>query len=1311
MTSLTLRQTDTFWYTRGFCTGSRLEAQPGPSMKRKSGKSGTAGSNHTSLDKVMGRDRFALRKRLGQLRRNKSGNAARRQAIEKDIQASIAERLNRQSHDCRLEYDDELPICEHRERIIQAIAENQVIIIAGETGSGKTTQLPKMCLEAGRGVDGWIGCTQPRRLAARSICDRLAEEMNVRVGEQVGYQVRFDDRVSADSLIKVMTDGVLLSEIHHDRYLNRYDTLIIDEAHERSLNIDFLLGYLKQLLPRRPDLKLLITSATIDTARFSAHFDDARVIEVSGRSYPVEIRYRPPQEDGKRDDDLPTRVLAGIAELTRVNPRGDVLVFLPGERDIHDCARHIDKQRLRHTEVLPLFARMPARDQHRIFHPGQGRRIILATNIAETSLTVPGIEFVIDTGLVRMSRYSHRSKVQRLPIEAISQASANQRAGRCGRLGPGVCIRLYGEDDFAGRPEYTEPEILRTSLASVILQMTMLGFGDIASFPFLDKPANRFIQDGYQILIDLQALDRHRRITRLGREMASLPVDVRMARLLLSSRDHGVLGQGIVLAAVLSIRDPRERPLDAQQKADEAHEQFTVAQSDFLTLLNLWDQFQEQRGALSQGRLRSWCKQHFLSFVRMREWQDLVRQLNRLCQERSWKAGEPSEDADLIHQAILPAFVTQVGMRDEGRYDGTRQATFSVFPGSCLFDRQPKWLMTANLIETGKLYAHTNAEIRPEWIELAAEHLVKRQYLEPWWSEKSGQVMAHEQVSLFGLIIVARRQVPYARHNPEEAREIMIRQGLVPCQLRTRATFMRHNKALIDSIEELEKRRRKHDLMIDDERLYEFYHERLPDDMTSVRQLEAWLSKQPVRTLFMDREFLLKIADHDTRDQFPATIAMQGIDFKVIYTLAPGEADDGANLQIPLSQLNLVDDETVSWVVPGLLRDRVTALIRSLDKPLRRSLFPVADYVDRFLQSDLQQVRGLEHTLARFLAQSSSAEITAGDFDPSRVEAHLGFNYQIRDADRTLIAQGRDLAYLKQQYTEQARQQFVEMTDDSILRDGETEWVFGDLDRMQQGDIESWPAVVDQLDSVGLRFYESEQVAAEYHVEGVRRLAQLVLREKFRYLGKQLRPDAATAMAYTPIDSSEQLHEDLVYAVSRDAVVSFEKPVRSHATFQALLDYLRSELMRTATRIMPVVREVIASASECRRRLDELSQHAGARQDMQTQLAFLVYPGFLTELALSQLMHYPRYLNAMNRRIDRLLIDPRSDSQKIEQLQAYQQAYLQMQGDESLSVSQVESFHWLIEEFRVSLFAQELKTAQPVSSKRLEKVMQAIRQS
>ncbi len=1265
-----------------------------------------------SLDGAMGRDRPGFRRRLRGLERRAARDLPYRQGLERlagAIEVSRAARQRRSAADLTVAFDPALPIAAHAGEIREAVEAHPVIVVAGETGSGKTTQLPKICVNAGRGRDGWIGVTQPRRIAARSIAARLAEELGCRVGAEVGFKVRFDEKGDADSLIKVMTDGILLAETQRDRWLDAYDTLIIDEAHERSLNIDFLLGYLKRLLPRRPELKLIITSATIDTARFATHFDDAPVIEVSGRGHPVEYRYRPlvGNEPGEPERDLIEGICAAVDELSQLDARGDVLVFLPGERDIRDAGEALNRMRLRRTEILPLYARLGRHRQHQIFHPGPARRIVLATNVAETSLTVPRIRFVIDSGLARISRYSHRSKVQRLPIEAVSQASAAQRAGRCGRLGPGTCVRLYSEDDFDSRPLYTEPEILRTNLATVILMMESLGLGSVEEFPFLEPPAARFVNDGYQLLFELGALDGLRKLTAIGRDMAQWPLDVRLARLLLAGRDAGCLNEALVIASFLSLQDPRERPLDAAKAADEAHAEWHDEASDFVAAMNLWRAWTQVRRGGSNRTRREWCREHFLNPLRMREWSDVHTQLRDQARETRWPLPAGAADYTSLHRALTCAFLGHIGFKDEREYVGARQQRFSIFPGSGLFGRGPRWLVSALLVETARVYARVNARIEPEWAEAAGAHLVKRRYFDPYWSRRAGRVLGYEQVTLYGLPLVVKRRIHYGEVEPEAAREIFIREALVAGELNSKAKFLAYNRALIEAVQDLEARQRRRDLLTDETGLFEFFDRLIPAKICTAKAFERWrrgAEKERPKLLFLDRDRVMTRADHGIDGaRFPDRLEIDGTSFRLIYELAPGEPADGVNLQLPLHLLNTLDPRPLEWLVPGLLGEKVTALIKSLPKAQRKNFVPAPDFARRFLTRQTGREGGLSEALADFLFRETGVAVAADDFQPDQLDDYLRINVQLRDG-RTLVAQGRDLAALKQGWGEDAREEFLSQSEGEYYRDGLDRWSFGALpEQVELADgVTAYPALVDQEHAVGIRLFEDRPSAADYHLHGLRRLVALALKDKFRYLDRALPLDTELTLRYAPIDSPRALKRDLTFAISMTSVEAFVEPVRNAEAFQRLCEHVRGDLLERANALTETLRGVLAEYTEVRQRLSEIETlHPLAHSDLSEQLGYLLYPGFLTEVPDARLAHYPRYLRAIYVRLERLEQDPARDLERQDRISGFWADYLERCAAADEYPVELDEFHWLLEEYRVSLFAQELKTAVPVSAKRL----------
>jgi ATP-dependent helicase HrpA len=1218
-----------------------------------------------------------------------------------------------------LRYDPQLPITAHREELLESIRRHQVLIVAGETGSGKTTQLPKLCLEAGRGAAGLIGCTQPRRIAARAMASRVAEELGTELGGLVAYQVRFRERSSAASVVKFMTDGILLAESMRDRDLRRYDTLIIDEAHERSLNIDFLLGYVRQLLARRPDLKLLVTSATIDTDKFSRHFGDAPVIEVSGRSYPVDVIYQPlagEDDAGERDDrDLYRGIADAVRRLDRVDAAGDVLVFLSGEREIREAGDFLRRQRLgrgkRETEVLPLFARLSAAEQQRVFHPGPARRIILATNVAETSLTVPRIRFVVDSGLARISRYSHRSRVQRLPIEAISQASADQRAGRCGRLGPGTCIRLYSEADFETRPEFTEPEILRTSLASVILRMLTMGLGAVEDFPFVDRPAPRMIKDAYQLLFELEAIDGSRAVTALGRRLARWPLDVRMARMVEEGARRHCLEDMLVLAAALSIADPRERPLDAQAAADEAHQRFAEGKSDFVTLLELWKYLRSLRRSISGNQFRKRCRREFLSWQRVLEWFDLYQQLRDQAREDRLPLTGRHGSYEQVHRSLLAGLLSHCGRKDPERagYNGVRSRSFLIFPGSGLFGAAPQWLMAAEIVETTRPYARINAAIRPEWIEAAGAALLKRRHFDPHWSRRRGRVLAWEQVTLYGLVLVEKRRVDFAAVDAPEARRIFILEALVRGQLNTRAGFLAHNERLRAEVEALEHKRRKRDVLADEQDLFAYFDARIPADVNSSKTFERWLSgsdENTRRLLYLGHDVLMREdAGAAPVEQFPDRIEVGGRSFELSYHFEPGHPQDGVTLTVPLEFLNTLDPGRLQWLVPGLLRDKLIDLIRQLPKPLRRSLTPVPAFADALLEA----LRGREDQpllalCAAELSRLTGLQITAGDLDESGIPEHLRMRVCVLGPDGEVVAAGRDLPGLQEQLGRRARRRFMDRQGAEFNRDGEREWVFGALpERVSTAQrVQAWPALVDQDDAVGLRLFDTREEAARAHHDGVKRLLQLRMPDKMRYLKSQHGLTREAQLAWSAVGGLDDLLADLAGRCLEDTVGAVND-VRDAGAFDALCERVRAGLGPALRSNAAALNELLPLHSRIARdlagALEERQPQACA--DIRSQLEDLVYPGFLSDLEADRLQHYPRYFRAIEERLRQLEQDPARDAQRLALVEPWWHRYLDALAGGAAYDERMDEYRWLIEEYRVSLFAQRLGTKAKVSEKRL----------
>ncbi|MDH5181653.1 MAG: ATP-dependent RNA helicase HrpA [Gammaproteobacteria bacterium] len=1272
-----------------------------------------------SIPQCLCADQHRLSRRLADLRREKKPDDARLTTLQTDVLASMQKVQQRQTARPTVSYPEELPVSGSRDEIKQAISDHQVVIICGETGSGKTTQLPKICLELGRGTKGLIGHTQPRRLAARSVAARIAEELQCELGTHVGYKVRFKDRVSAQSYIKLMTDGILLAEIQQDRFLNQYDTLIIDEAHERSLNIDFLLGYLQRLLSKRPELKLIITSATIDPERFAHHFNHAPIINVSGRTYPVEVRYRPLLNDDEdsKDRDMHTAILDAVDELEREGP-GDILVFLSGEREIRNTAEALRKHHPPQTEILPLFARLSAAEQSRIFQPHQGRRIILSTNVAETSLTVPGIRFVIDTGLVRMSRYSYRTKVQRLPIEKVSQAGANQRKGRCGRVSAGICIRLYDEEDFNNRPLFTEPEILRTNLASVILQMMSLQLGDIEAFPFVDAPDPRYIKDGYRLLEELQAIDQQR-INQTGRALARFPVDPRLARIILAAAQYGALHEILIITAALSIQDPRERPMDKQQQADEARDKFQDEQSDFLALLNVWNFYTEQRKHLSQNKLRKLCKQNFLSYVRMEEWRDIHQQLHSLCGELKMAINSEPAGYDNIHQSLLSGFLSHIGLKDEEQgYHGARNSKFMIFPGSGLQKKRPKWIMAASLMETTRLYGLTVAQIKPEWIEQQAQHLLNRSYSEAHWEKRPAQVAAFEKTSLYGLIINPKRLVNYGPINPVEARDIFIREALAYRQYNTSAAFYLHNSTLIDEVEELEHKSRRQDILIDAETLYRFYEERIPTGIYSGKHFEKWrkeAERDNPQLLFVDKDYLMQhAAEHVTDQQFPKTLSINGVQLALDYHFEPGHPADGVTLNVPLPLLNQLHSEQFDWLVPGLLKEKITLLIKSLPKQLRRNFVPAPDFAAACIQAMQPDGRALLPVLSQTLHRITGIEVPLASWQPDSLPAHLLMNYRILDARGKQLDLGRDLAALQQEYRSQVSEQFSTAMQWEIEQDGLIEWSCPDLpehlELKQQGmEIRGFPALVDEKESVAIRVFDNPQLAKSKHRKGLKRLFMLQLQQPIKYLQKNLPGIQQLCLHYAPVGKCDDLKQDIIEAAIERLFLPEGSNIRSQQAFEEQLEQGKPQLITTATAICQIIADVLPRFHAIRKQIGGRLSPAmlDAVQDIKSQLQHLITPGFVRNTPEPWLSQLPRYLKAIETRLHKLTQDPNRDRKQTATINKYQRLYLDHLDTYQDKESFVE-YRWMLEELRVSLFAQELKTFKPVSPERVEKLWQAV---
>jgi len=1248
------------------------------------------------------------RKRLQKLPPDDPRRAKSLAEFEAKLASSKAKVEAREAAAPEPDYDPDLPITARKDDIVAAIRDHRVVVVAGATGSGKSTQLPKMALEAGRGRRGLIGCTQPRRIAARSVARRVAEELGTELGGAVGFQVRFTDRVSDVTFVKFMTDGILLAEVHGDRQLNRYDTLIIDEAHERSLNIDFLLGYLKRLLDRRPDLKIIITSATIDTARFAEHFGDAPVIDVEGRGYPVTVEYQPPNEG----EALEQQVRRAVARASRIDPRGDILVFLPGEREIFQASRALSKAGLPNTEVLPLYARLPASRQDAIFRPGTGRRIVLATNVAETSLTVPGIRFVIDSGLARISRYATHSKVLRLPVEPVSQASCNQRAGRCGRVGPGTCIRLFAEAEFDARPEFTEPEIQRAGLVGVVLEMLAMGLGEPEDFPFIDPPPRKLINEAWSTLVELQAVDDLRALTPLGRQLAALPVDARHGRMLIEANERGALAEALVLVAALGLPDPRERPPDQQQAADEAHAQFKVAGSDFLGLLKLWTWWQQQRRELSRNQADKLARRSFLSPLRLHEWGQLVAQLKELARESGWRIGalRPLDEnvAESVHRALLSGLLAQVGRHEEdGDYVGARGHKVRIFPGSTLGRSRPGWIMAAELVETSRPFARTVASIKPEWLEQQAGHLTRSHVFDPHWDRRSGRVMGYQQVTLYGLTLVEKRRVHYGPHDPETAREMLIRHALVRGEMNFEARFLERNRKLIEELAGHEHKRRARDVLADESARVAFFDARLPRQIFTVKAFGRWyqgLDENERAALLYDHATLLRDDAETPGEEFPDRLEIDGETFPLVYRFEPGHPADGVTVVCPLHRLNRIDPGRLEWLVPGLRHEAIKGLIGTLPKSKRRAFVPMADYAQAAIEALGEPGGSLRERLAAELTRIGGLEITADDFQLERFDEHLRFNVRVLDEKKKVIAESRDIEALQQDLGERARRDFMARQADEWQRDGLTGFdgrALPEQVRTRAGDP-AWPALVDQGRAVGLRLYDDEAEAHTAHHGGVHRLLLLRLADKLKYLAKSHRLSPPAALAWTRVEDVGTLERALAERVVADRIDDAWS-VRDAAGLDAIEARLRPVIVDHVRKSIEVLDTVVLRWHEVRRRLDAIGPaQPSAHIDIESQLDDLVYRGFVADVASERLTHYPRYLDAIDARLDALEFDPRRDGQRQSEVDPWWQHYLDHLAAGHGYTEALDRFRWRVEEYRVQVFAQQLGTAEKVSKKRLE---------
>ena len=1310
----------------------------------------------SQLNDIMRLDQRRLSARIHGIGKIKSQEA--QQAVADEIQQQIEQaRLRVESRKSAVKnpivFPESLPVSQRKAEIEKLLSEHQVIVVAGETGSGKTTQLPKMCLELEFGNLGTIGHTQPRRIAARSVAARIAEELQTELGDLVGYKVRFNDQISDNTQIKLMTDGILLAEIQTDRFLNQCSCLIIDEAHERSLNNDFILGYLKQLLPRRPDLKVIITSATIDVERFSKHFNNAPIIEVSGRTYPVEVRYRPVAEED--DQDQLQGILNAVDEL-QAEGRGDILIFMNGEREIRDTAEALQKQNLKHTEILPLFARLSAQEQNKIFHPSGLNRIVLATNVAETSLTVPGIKYVIDPGTARISRYSYRTKVQRLPIEPISQASANQRKGRCGRVSEGICIRLYSEEDFNNRPEFTDPEILRTNLASVILQMTALGLDDIEAFPFVDAPDKRHIQDGVKLLEELGAIQPKKyksrdgarlptrakdvsankngtryetcaieseekkqgwELTPIGRQLAQLPVDPRLAKMLLSAVDFGSVYEVMIIVSALSIQDPRERPTDKQQASDEKHRRFADKKSDFLAFLNLWNYVQAQQKELTKNQFRRQCQKDFLNYLRIREWQDIYQQIRLAVREMGLPINSEKAEYQQIHTALLSGLLSHIGLKEaeKQQYLGARNAHFAIFPNSVLFKKQPKWVMAAELVETSKLWGRMVAEIEPEWIEPLAEHLTKKSYSEPRWSKSRGAVIADEKVSLYGVPIVAARPVNYGAIDPIVSREIFIQSALVEGDWNTKHKFFKQNQQLIREVEELEHKSRRRDILVDERTLFEFYDQRIGTDVVSKKHFDTWwkkAEKQDPELLNFERSFLINDdAEQVSKLDFPNFWHQGNLKLKLTYQFEPGTDADGVTVHIPLPLLNQVEMTGFDWQIPGLREELVIALIKSLPKSYRRNFVPAPNYAQAFLGRAVPLEKPLLDTLIYELRRMTGITVEAEHWHWEQIPSHLKMTFRVVDENGKKIAESMNLDELKFSLKDRVQESISAVADDGIEQSGLHIWSFAELpqcyEQKQRGfSVKAFPAIVDEKDAVGIKLFETEFEQSVAMQQGLRRLLLLNVPSPIKYLHEKLPNKAKLGLYFTPFGRVLDLIDDCIACAVDKLIADFGGFVWNEESFDKLRDFVRENVNEVTVDIAQKVEQILTLTHQLNQRLKGKMDFtmAFALSDMKSQISGLIYQGFVQKSGYARLPDLLRYLQAIDKRMDKLAQDVNRDRAamlRVEQVQqAYQQLLAKLPKSKPIS-DEVAEIRYMIEELRVSLFAQQLGTKYQVSEKRV----------
>jgi ATP-dependent RNA helicase HrpA len=1273
----------------------------------------------TLLENVRMTEKFRLDRQFEKLLKQPEFKQSDWNALKRKIESSIQNKLDRQARLPSCHFDNDLPINQHKEAIATAIGNNQVVIICGETGSGKTTQLPKLCLTLGRGVEGYIGHTQPRRIAAKTVAKRIADELESELGTHVGYKIRHQDVSNKNSYIKLMTDGILLAELQQDRYLNQYDTLIIDEAHERSLNIDFILGYLKQLLPKRPDLKVIITSATIDVERFSAHFNNAPVIEVSGRTYPVDVLYRPIEEDKESEDDRGREgaILDAVNELGSYD-MGDILIFLEGEGEIHETDKFLRKQNLRDTDVLPLYARLSSSRQNKIFAPHKRRHIVLSTNIAETSLTIPGIRYVIDSGMARISRYSYRSKVQRLPIEKVSMAAANQRKGRCGRTSDGICIRLYSEEDFSSRAEFTQPEILRTNLASVILQMKVLNIGDIEDFPFINPPERKLINDGMRVLQEINALDKQNKLTLTGRKLARFPLDPRHARLLLAANEYNCLNEILIIVSALSIQSPRERPIDKQEKSDKAHEQYDDENSDFLWFVNLWHFYHKQQKKLSQNKLRKLCQTNFLSYMRMREWADIHRQLRHVCTEMKFAINTEPASYQNIHCAILTGMPSHVAfLSDKHEYTGARDIKLNIFPASGQFNKKPKWMVAADLVETSRLYARNVAKIESNWLINTATHLLKYDYSDAHWESKSARVVALEKISLYGMTLVAGKRVNFGKVNPTESKALFIRNALVDGDLESAANFFKHNNQIIKELRELEIKSRRPDI-VDEEVIYSFYDKALPNTVYDGQSFAAWvkkLDKDQKQALFLDKEDIMSHeAEHVTENTYPDTLQTKGISIPIEYKFEPGKKDDGLNIDVPVAVLNQFDDKQMDYLVPGLIEEKIIVLLRSLPKSIRTKIVPIPETAAECAHNITNQSVSLKQNLSAYLFSTRSLEIKDKDWSETALPEHLKVNYRIVDSNNEVIGASKDIAVLKQEFADKADDAFTDLYENEYGTEEVSCWDFGDLPLKQEikindDNITVYPSLIEEEGTVYKHAFDNRESAEYYLRYGLRELLKRELVKEIKYMRKNLRSIEKLALMYSNIGSKSELIDEIVNLAIDETFLYEDEPIRKQERFYATLTESKQNLLMNSEKACVLLETILQKQIEISTRLSEpdMMKHIDAVADIQDQMDYLIFGGFINDVPYKYLRQYPRYLDSISKRIEKLANGAEKDKQNTLLIQEHWNRIKKLVDnayETDCFTTTLYEYRWMIEELRISLFTQELKTIIPVSVKRMDKM-------